>query len=131
MIAILLAATGIAPGGLDMTLRVGADPHIGIGRGNGQGLDPRQGGGVADTLAAGIEVDEPAAQGFAAQARLAVFDVVQAGGEGGFVHGTGPVTESVLWTARSAQQCHRFYLCHQLLAVVQAQLVGRVAGNTG
>ena len=43
VIAVLLAATRIAAGGLDMTVGLRADPHICPGRGNGKRLDALEG----------------------------------------------------------------------------------------
>ncbi|MNN73583.1 hypothetical protein D3C81_1897140 [compost metagenome] len=51
MIAILLAATGITAGGLQMTARIRADPHIGIGGWYGKGIDAFDFIRITDALA--------------------------------------------------------------------------------
>ncbi|MNZ28836.1 hypothetical protein D3C78_460760 [compost metagenome] len=99
VIAVLLAPASVASGGLQVTLRVSADPHVGIGRRHGQGLDTLQGDWVADALAIGIDINKACARFFTAQARLVVVNIVQASGQGSIGHGAGPVTGLVLWTA--------------------------------
>jgi hypothetical protein len=81
MIAILLAPTCIAAGGLQMALAVGANPHVGVGRRDHQRIDTLDLVLVADTLAVGVEIGKFAAQDLAAEARLAVIDVVQIFGQ--------------------------------------------------
>ncbi|MNE59982.1 hypothetical protein D3C80_1551040 [compost metagenome] len=87
VVAVLLAATGIATGCLQMPLRVGADPHICVGRRNHQRGYARKGGAVAHPLAIGIQVNEAVAPASPGQARLAVVNVVQAARQGAVEHG--------------------------------------------
>lgn len=58
MVAILLAAARIAAGGLQVALRIGADPYAGIGRWNSQGIDAADHSGVAYLLASRIEINK-------------------------------------------------------------------------
>nr|GFB47739.1 hypothetical protein [Tanacetum cinerariifolium] len=81
MVAILLAPTCIAAGGLQVALAVSADPHVGVGRRDHQRIDALDLVLVADTLAVGVEIGKFAAQDLAAEARLAVIDVVQIFGQ--------------------------------------------------
>ena len=83
MVAVLLAPTGVAAGGLEMAVGVGTDPDLAIGRRNGQLVQPADLLGVADALAVGIEIDEALALPASTDARLAVVDVAEAGGQGG------------------------------------------------
>ena len=55
MVAVLLAAAGIARGGLDMAFRIRADPHVGPRRRNDQRIDAAALLGIADASAAGFE----------------------------------------------------------------------------
>jgi hypothetical protein len=91
----LLAAARIAPGGLQMALGVGADPHVGIGRRDGEGVDPLDFVGVGQALAVAVEILEPAPQFAAAQARLAVINVVQVTGQVGRHGGVGHGAKSL------------------------------------
>ena len=83
VVTVLLAPAGIAPAGLQVATRVGADSHLGPGGGNGQGADPFQGRLVAQRLAVGVEVGKTAAPAPAAQAGRGVADVAQPGRGGG------------------------------------------------
>lgn len=83
VVAVLLAPTGVAAGGLEMAVGVGTDPDLAIGRRNGQLVQPADLLGVADALAVGIEIDEALALPASTDARLAVVDVAEAGGQGG------------------------------------------------
>ena len=88
VIAVLLAAPGVAAGGLEMAVGVGADPDAGVGRGDGQGVDALDFVGVADAVALWVEVGEFATELAAGEAGGGVVDVVEAGGEDwGFAHG--------------------------------------------
>ncbi len=77
VIAVLLAAPGVATGRLQMAVRVRTDPHIGIGRRDRQLVDARDDGGIADALAARIEVDEAAALAPPRVAGPRVVDIAQ------------------------------------------------------
>ncbi len=79
VVAVLLATASVAAGGLQVALRVAANPHIGVGRRDHQRGDARQGFAVAHALPLGVEVDEAVAPATPGQARLAVVDIVQAG----------------------------------------------------
>ncbi|MNN59052.1 hypothetical protein D3C81_1741400 [compost metagenome] len=61
MIAVLLAPAGVAAGGLQVAARVGADPHVGVGRWDRQGIDALDLLRVDDALARGLEIAEFAA----------------------------------------------------------------------
>ncbi len=58
MIAILLAAAIVAPGGLQMAARVGADPDVGPGGWNHQRADALERRGIADLFAVGARGSE-------------------------------------------------------------------------
>ncbi|SON85067.1 hypothetical protein XAP412_550027 [Xanthomonas phaseoli pv. phaseoli] len=79
VIAILLAPPGIAPGGLQMPVGLGADPHFGIGRRNRQRTNALQGLGIGNALPVGIAVTEALAGLAAADAGLLIVDVGQPG----------------------------------------------------
>ena len=83
VVAVLLAPTGVAAGGLEMAVGVGTDPDLAIGRRNGQLVQPADFLGVADALAVGVEIDEALALPASTDARLAVVDVAEAGGRRG------------------------------------------------
>ncbi len=59
VIAILLPSPGVPAGRLDVPARVGADPDVGPGRRNREGLDAVQRAGIADPPARTLDVDEP------------------------------------------------------------------------
>jgi hypothetical protein len=80
VIAILLALARIAPGGLQMPARIGADPYIDIGRRNRQGADALQLFAIPDVLAIGVAIAETLALAQPANARLRVADIGQADG---------------------------------------------------
>ena len=92
VVAILLATAGVASGSLQMAVGVRTDPDVGIGRRDGQLVDPLDFRLVADALASGGEVGPFATQLAPAQTRLAVVDVVEVGRQGGAEGGTGVVT---------------------------------------
>jgi hypothetical protein len=78
MVAVLLAAAGVARGGLDVALRIGADPHVGPGRGDDQRFDAAP-LAVGDARAVG-RVEGPArALALPADAGHAVGDVTEPG----------------------------------------------------
>jgi hypothetical protein len=79
VVAVLLAPARIAAGGLQVTARVHADPHLGVGRRNGQRADARQGRRIAHRMALPIAVAEPLARAPARVARIGIGDVDQAG----------------------------------------------------
>jgi hypothetical protein len=72
----------------DSQARRGADPDIGPGRRDDDGLDAGEGCAVADGLAVGCGVAEGVAVTKAGDAGLCVVDVAEAGGTGG-VDGVG------------------------------------------
>ncbi len=78
MVAVLLAPARIAAGGLDVAVRIGADPHVGVGGRDGQGADAVDGGGVPHRLAVRPDVVEAQLGGDAADARIVIGDVGQA-----------------------------------------------------
>jgi len=92
VVAILLAPPRVAAGRLQVTARIAADPHLGVGRRHRQRADARQLCGVADPCAVGIEVDEARPAAPAADTGRVVAHVDQAGlaRDGGLVLG-GPV----------------------------------------
>src|SRR5690606_25241807 len=69
VVAVLLAAALVAAGGLEVAVGVGADPDIGPGGRDGQGLDAGEGGLVAEGFAAGAHVGEAPAGPLAGDAR--------------------------------------------------------------
>ncbi|MNF74345.1 hypothetical protein D3C84_563750 [compost metagenome] len=79
VIAILLAAAGVAAGGLQVTARIGANPHVGVGRWHREGIDAPDFLGGGDTLTRRIEVAEFTAQLSAGDSGQGVIDVVQVG----------------------------------------------------
>ena len=58
MIAVLLAPAIVAPGGLEVAVRRGANPDVIIGRRNGETVEPQNARLVADLFPRGIEIDE-------------------------------------------------------------------------
>ncbi|KAG1433533.1 hypothetical protein G6F57_022078 [Rhizopus arrhizus] len=70
VVAVLLAPTRIATGGLQVAVGVRADPHGSVGRRDGQRADAVQGGGIAHRVAVGIAVAESLAGAAAADAGL-------------------------------------------------------------
>lgn len=57
VIAVLLAPAGVPPGGLQMSSWVRANPHIGMSRWDGHGLDACDDVGARNALPAPIKVD--------------------------------------------------------------------------
>ena len=82
MVAVLLAASGVAARRLDMAVGLGADPHVGPGRRDRELADALQRGRVAHGFAVRLEIDESLAHPLAPDAALVVGDVCQAGGFG-------------------------------------------------
>ena len=62
VVAILFPAARVAAGGLDVAVRIGADPDILVGRRDRQLADARDRGGIADRAAACIDEAEPGAR---------------------------------------------------------------------
>ena len=58
VVAVLAATLGVHPGGLDVPVRVRADPHVLPGRRDGQRLDASDHLVVGDALAVGLRVGE-------------------------------------------------------------------------
>jgi hypothetical protein len=77
VIAVLLAAAGIAPGGLEVTVPGRADPHLYVRGRNGERADAQQGHGVAHRPAGCIDVAEAGAAADTAQAGFITGDVTQ------------------------------------------------------
>src|SRR5438552_6280639 len=77
VIAVLLSAPSIAPGGLDVTDRARRDPHIGPRRRDRESSDSFELALVADRDAVAVGVDEPAPVPPAANAGLVVVRVAQ------------------------------------------------------
>jgi hypothetical protein len=78
MIAALLARPGIAPGGLQVAVGIGADPHPRPGRRDDQRADSRQSLGVVYGPAIGADIAESAAKWPALDAGFGVRYIVQA-----------------------------------------------------
>src|SRR5690606_19162715 len=72
----------VAPGRLQVAVRVGAEPHVAPGRRHRERAEAGDGAGVVDGPAAGVEEGEAAAAHPTGQARLVVGDVPEAGGRG-------------------------------------------------
>ena len=114
MIAVLLAPPRIAPGGLDMAIVMGADPHLFPGRWNGQRLQTRQHFGIAYQLALRIVIGKALAMAAAADARHLVVDVAQ-------LVGTGDIGGLVIVTGIGGGSS----------IAVHDGLLGRCAGRSG
>src|SRR5262249_60703256 len=69
VVAILLAAPGIAPGGLNMSVGKRADPDVGPCRWDGERLDPPENVSLGQPRAIGAGVGEGPSRLFAAGAR--------------------------------------------------------------
>jgi hypothetical protein len=78
MVAVLLAASRIAPGRLQVAFAIGADPDLGPGRGYGQPLDAAKLRTVPDQAPIGVTVAEGAARAPTRDARHGVGHVAQA-----------------------------------------------------
>src|SRR3954452_501538 len=74
VIAVLLAPGVVVSGRLDVTARVGADPHVGPRRGNRERADPVPCLGVLDRIAVLVEVREPPAATDAPDPRRGAID---------------------------------------------------------
>ncbi len=83
VVAELLAAAGVAAGGLEVGVGDGGDPDIAPGGRDDEGLNAGEGFGVADGGLAGVEVAEGFAVAEAVNAGGGVSDVAEAGGFGG------------------------------------------------
>jgi hypothetical protein len=59
VVAVLLAAARIATDGLEMRIRVGADPHVRPSRGDGEPLDPLEDGRIAQQCAVVTRIPGP------------------------------------------------------------------------
>jgi hypothetical protein len=79
VVAVLLAALGIAAGRLDVAVAAGADPDIRVGRRDRQRADAGELRLVAHRGALRVEVAEAGAAAAARQARPAIIDVDEAG----------------------------------------------------
>lgn len=78
MVAILLAASRVASGGLQMTVLYGADPHIGPRGRNHQRPNAGEGLRAANAPALHVEIDEAFAVRLLADARPFIAHVTQA-----------------------------------------------------
>jgi len=76
VVAVLFAAAGIAPGGLQVPARVRADPDILVGGRDAQARNAGQLGRTPQLLTGGALIDEAAAAASAANARQLVGDVM-------------------------------------------------------
>ena len=83
VVAVLLAALGVAAGGLEVAGGIRADPDVGPGRRDRQRPDPSQDRAVADQLAIGPAIAEPAAAPLPGDARARVGRVAETGGARG------------------------------------------------
>ena len=83
VVAGLLAAAGVAAGGLEVAVGDGGDPDVGPGGRDDDGFDAGEGFGVAEGSAFGGGVAEGLAGTVAGDAGFAVVDVAEAGGAGG------------------------------------------------
>src|SRR5581483_9658315 len=61
VIPVLFAARRVGADGLDVTVRVGADPHVAPCRRNHEFVDAVQGFDVVDRVAVGVDIRKPAA----------------------------------------------------------------------
>ncbi len=82
VVAVLLAAAGVAPGRLEMALALRADPDVGPGRRDRQHAQPPQLVRVLDRAALRVAVAEAAARAPPRDPGRAVGDVAQPGGRG-------------------------------------------------
>jgi len=78
VVTVLLAPARVAAGGLQVAPRVGADPHVGIGRRDRQRADARKLPAIAHRPPVGVAVAETLAATDPPQAGLRVTDVDQA-----------------------------------------------------
>ena len=83
MVAGLLAALGVAAGGLEMAVGEGADPDAFPGGRDDEGLDAGEGFLVAEGFVVGGAVGEAGAGAMAGDAGAGVVDIAEAGGAGG------------------------------------------------
>lgn len=77
MIQILLAATRIAAGGLQMAVGKAANPHLGPGWRNRETFDARNVAAVAQAFAVAVDVDETLAIHLPGEAGLFVENVAK------------------------------------------------------
>ncbi len=92
MVAILLAPARINAGSLQVPVRLRADPHLAVSRGDRQFADTHHLGRIGDALTLGIVKQEMLAMQLARIARLIVGDIAQPlrrGGTGKIVEVTG------------------------------------------
>lgn len=87
VVTVLLAPPGIATRRLDMPVGPRADPHVGPGRGDGQGPDAREDLAIADRAVVEVAVAEPTTGPAALEAGTVVAGMPQWIGGGG---GHGP-----------------------------------------
>ena len=83
VVAALLASAGVAAGGLEVAVGVGADPDVGPGGRDDEALNAAEDFGIADGFAVRIDVAEGGAGALAADAGAGVGDVAEACGFGG------------------------------------------------
>ena len=82
VVAVLLPPPGIPTGGLDVPVRVGADPHLAPGRRHGELAYTGESGLIADQLTGRRPVAEAGAGSFAPDAGLEIRNIGEAGGPG-------------------------------------------------
>src|SRR5439155_12402062 len=79
VVAVLLAAARVARRGLDVAVGIGADPHLGPGRRDGERIDSSSLPSVRDAAAVGQVVSPARADALARDAARAVGDIAQPG----------------------------------------------------
>ena len=78
VVAVLAAPARVQPGGLQVALGQRADPHLGVGRRNGQAADAFQFALIAQPVAVGLAVAKALAPAHAPQARHVALHIDQA-----------------------------------------------------
>jgi hypothetical protein len=81
VVAVLLSATGVAPGRLEMAVRSGGDPDVGPCRRNRQGTNPFEGWRIGHPSSRRLQVREAVAARTAGDAGTIGGDVAQAGSD--------------------------------------------------
>src|SRR5688572_20245936 len=83
VVTVLLAATRVASGDLQVTIFVRTDPHVGPSRRNNERSEPIDHFARANHLAVGVDVPEPATMALTANARHRIGNVSEARGSRG------------------------------------------------
>jgi len=79
VIAVLLTAARIAPGGLQMPVCLGRDPDADVGRRDRKRFDAPQFRFISDGVAVGIEIGKVIAAFFPRDTRVTIVEIAQAG----------------------------------------------------